>query len=438
VALIYPFKVPEFVCLLPSALIAVASLRDKKRIARAACVLAGSVGITVAIMLAVNFSVFGRFRTNYELLQQSIGVLGYPMPWKVYLLFVSGGPVFRESYQMLLSHAPWLLLALPGVVELLRRCGSASWGVLLGIALCFGIYVNYNELNQGNLYRYFLIHYFTWALPLLALITFVGLREAWKTRIGRWSLWSIPFFLALVCFVTLREKTFASFSPDDARLITIPEKGARSIDWVLLRGASSLPAKITTAGREWQYAADFMCTARADGFVILPSKRVAGKAFEITPQNPQEIQRVELGELVWTIRWSPKWLLYQWTRRFTRIRVSILGQVAGTDMTGLSGNPDGVPDEVMTIELPEWVAGQIKDWQIELANNRGHWFTSPTVQGDLPIKTRYPAGDRGSSKTHSLQLCFPNNGNFDAAVVGYVRGFDSLGQLVIESPIARP
>lgn len=436
-ALIYPFKMPEFVCFLPCVLIAVASLPDKKRTVRAVCVLAGAVGITVAIMLAVNFSVFGRFRTNYELIQQNIGVLGYPMLWKVYLLFISGGPVFRESHQMLLSHAPWLLLVLPGVVYLLRRYGSKAWGIILSIALCFGIYVNYNELNQSNLYRYYLIHYFTWALPLLALITFVGLREAWKTRLGRWSLCSIPLLLSLVCFVTLREKTVASFPSNAASVIKIPEKADRPIDWVFLRGASSLPARITTNGREWQYAADFMCKGRADGFAILPSKRVAGRAFEITPQNPQEIQSVELGELVWTVRWSPKWLLYQWTRRFTRIRVSILGKVAGIDVAGPSGLPDGVSDEVVSIELPGWVASQIKDWQIELEDNRGHWFTSPTVQGDLLITTNCPPERQDAGGSGIIRLCFPDNGNFDAARVIYVRGVDSLGQLVIESATAR-
>jgi hypothetical protein len=435
-ALIYPFKMPEFVCLLPSVLIAVASLPDKKRIVRAVCVFTGAVGITVAIMLAVNFSVFGRFRTNYELAQQAIGVLGYPMLWKSYWLFVSGGPVFRESHQMLLSHAPWLLLVLPGVVYLLKRYGSETWGIILSVGLCFGIYVNYNELNQSNLYRYYLVHYFTWALPLLALITFVGLREAWKTPLGRWSFCSIPLLLSVVCFVTLREKTISSFPPNAATVIKIPERGDRPIDWVFLRGASSLP-RMTTDGREWQYASDFMSKGRGDGVAILPAKHVAGRAFEITPQNPQEIQSVEWGELVWTIRWSPKWLLYQWTRRFTRMQVSALGKVAGVDTTGLSGIPDGLPDEVISIELPKWTANQIKEWQIELPNNRGHWFTSPTLQGDLPIQTNYPPELQNERGIRAIQLCFPDNGNFESPGVIYIRGFDPLGQLVIESSIAR-
>lgn len=437
-ALMYPFKMPEFVCLFPCVLIAVASLRDKTRVVRASCVLAIAVGVAVVVMLSVNFSVFGSFRTRYELIQQGIGVLGYPMLWKVYFLFVSGGPVFRESHQMLLSHAPWLLLLLPGLIYLLWRHKSEAWGIILSIALCFGIYVNYNELNSGNLYRYYLIHYFTWALPLLALITFVGIREAWRRRGLRWSFCSIPFLLALVCFITLREKTIASFSSDDASVINIPEKADRSIDWVLLRGASSFPARITTNGRDWQYAADFMTKVRPDGVAILPSKRVAGRAFEITPQNPREIQRIEFGELVWTIRWSPKWLLYQWTRRFTRMRVSVLGKVAGIDLAGLSGFPDGAPDEVISVELPGWVASHIKDWQIELEDNRGHWFTSPTVQGDLLIKTSNPPNVQGARDTGAIRLCFPDNGNFDTASVVHIRGFDAQGQLVIESAIARP
>jgi hypothetical protein len=381
--------------------------------------------------------VFGRFRTEYEIIHQGIGVLGYPMLWKIYLLFVSGGPVFRESDQMLFSHAPWLLLVLPGIIYLLQRYGVKAWGILLSIALCFGIYVNYNDLSPGNLYRYYLIHYFVWTLPLLALITYVGLREAWKTRLGRWSLCSIPFFLALICFVTLREKTIASFSSNGASLITIPAEGERSIDWILLRGANELPIRISTSGREWRYATDFNRRSRTDGIAILPSKRVAGRAFEITPQNPHDIQRVEFGELVWTVRWSPKWLLYQWTRRFTRIRVSVLGKVAGTDLAGLSGLPDGEPDEVISIELPRWVANQVKDWRIDLDNNRGHWFTSPTVQRDLLIKTSHPSDVQDGRGPAIIQLCFPDNGNFDTALSVHIRGTDSLGQLVIESVVVK-
>lgn len=433
-ALIYPFKMPEFICFLPSVLIAVASLQDRKRVIRASCVLAAAVGVVVAVMLCVNFSVFGRFRTQYELIQQAIGVLGYPMLWKVYLLFISGGPVFRESYQMLLSHAPWLLLALPGFVYLLQRHGTQAWGIILSFALCFGMYLNYNELNPANLYRYLLIHYFVWTLPLLALITYIGIREAWRTPLGRWSLCSVPVLLAFVCFVTLHEKTIASFPSNEAHLITIPAEGERSIDWVLLRGAKAAPTRISASGHEWQYATDFVPRVRTDGVAILPSRRVAGKAFEITPQNPHDIQRVDIGELVWTVRWSPKWLLYQWTRRFTRIRVSILGKVAGVDLAGPSGLPDGAADEVISIELPGWVANQIKDWKIELADNRGHWFTSPTVQGDLLIKTNYPPNPQGG---RIIRLCFPDNGNFDTAAVVHLRGVDSLGQLVIESAIVR-
>jgi hypothetical protein len=436
-ALIYPFKIPEFVCFLPSVLIAVASLQNRKRVVRAICLFATVVSMTIAVMLCINFSVFGGFRTPYEVNQQAIGVLGYPMLWKLYFLFVSGGPVYRESSQMLLSHAPWLLLVLPGIVCLLQRYGSKAWGVIFGIALCFGIYLSYNDLGPGNLYRNLLIHYFVWTLPLLALITFLGIREAWRTRLGRWSLCSIPFLLALVCFIMLREKTIAGVLPNDAHPIPIPEEGDRSIDWILLHGAKKVPTKIVTNGQEWNYAVDFQYAWRTDGVAILPSKRVAGRGCEITPENPRDIQRVDYGELIWTVRWSPKWLLYQWTRRFTRMRVSVLGKVAGTDLTGLGGLPDGEPDEVISLELPGWVASQIKDWRIELDDNRGHWFTSPTVQGYLLIKTSHPSGVQGANGSGIIRLCFPDNGNFPTAPVVYIRGTDALGQVVIESIVER-
>jgi hypothetical protein len=436
-AVIYPFKVPEFVCLLPSVLVAIASLGDRKRVLRAGLILALAVTVIVTIMLTVNFSVFGQFRTKYELIQQGIGVMGYPPLWKIYLLLVSGGPVFRENQQMLLSHAPWLLLTLPGAVRLFQRYRFMALGTILGIALCFATYLNYNDLFPTNFYRFSLIHYFVWTLPLLALITYVGIREAWKTRLGRWSLCSIPLLLALICSVTLREKTVGTIPTDNAHLITIPARGDRPIDWIVLHGARGLPTRMATDGREWQYATDFQSAQRNDGVGLLPSKRVTGRASEITPRDPEEIRWVEFGELVWTWRWSPKWLLYQWTRRFAPIRASLLGKVAGIDVAGPGWMPDGRPDEVIRVEVPMWVTKQIKDWQIELEDNRGHWFTSRTAQRDLPIVINYlPAGD-GARGTSIMQLCFMDNGNFETAVAVSVRGLDPLGQVVIESTAIR-
>ena len=92
---------------------------------------------------------------------------------------------------------------------------------------------------------------------------------------------------------------------------------------------------------------------------------------------------------------------------------------------------------MVTLELPRWVASQVKDWKIELADNRGNWFTSPTVRGDLPIAIAQPSDLQVAASAQTIQLRFADNGNFDTATAGSIRGFDRLGQLVIESPLAR-
>ena len=119
------------------------------------------------------------------------------------------------------------------------------------------------------------------------------------------------------------------------------------------------------------------------------------------------------------------------------MQVSVLGKVADTDLTGLGGVPDGEPDEVISIELPRWVVSQVKDWRIELDSNRGHWFTSPTVQRDLLIKTSYPPDVQGARGPAFIRLCFADNGNFYTASVVHLSGTDSMGQVVIESVVTR-
>ena len=82
---------------------------------------------------------------------------------------VDGNPLFRERDSALLQHFPWLLLLIPGVIHLLRRYKFNSLGILLAIALSYGLYFEYNDLAPDNIFRYHLIHYLFWTLPLLAL-----------------------------------------------------------------------------------------------------------------------------------------------------------------------------------------------------------------------------------------------------------------------------
>ena len=433
---IYLCKLPEFLCLAPCLLIAIFSLRDRWQIVRVASISALIIGACIVAVLFLNLAVFGHLRTPYEQSQSQIGVLGYSPLWKFYFLFVSGAPIFREMDGMLLSHLPWLFCAVPGFIYVIQRHGRRAAGLVLSIGLCFAVYLNYNDLGSGNLYRYLLIHYFAWCFPLLGLITYVGLKRAWATRLGRWSFCSIPFLVALVCFVTLREKSVDSFVPGNTGAIALPAATERGFDWVLFHGVNSGLSNVASSERTLG-PGDFFGVPRPDGWTLLLSNRASVKPLEITAKVPAEVSRVEFGKLVWTFRWSPKWFLYEWARHFVRPHVSVLGRVAGVDLAGPVGVPDGASDEVIQIELPGWVVRQISGWRIELNDGLGNWVSFPNAQGLWPIIADAPADLQPANGNRLVRLCFPDNGNVDTAPGITIRGLDAKNQVVIESIVRR-
>jgi hypothetical protein len=89
----------------------------------------------------------------------------------------------------LLLRYPWLFLALPGAISWVVKDGWAAVAVLGAIGLSWMLYINYNDFLPSDIYRFTLIHYLTWAFPLLALMaaaSLLGWRNRW-TRAG-WGL----------------------------------------------------------------------------------------------------------------------------------------------------------------------------------------------------------------------------------------------------------
>ena len=110
-----------------------------------------------------------------------------PIGSEVFFTIGRATPLFQEPNSALLQHFPWLLLVIPGVIHLFHRYKINGLGILLPIALTYGLYFEYNDFAPDNIFRFHLFHYLFWTFPLLALITYVGLKEAWKYRVGRWS-----------------------------------------------------------------------------------------------------------------------------------------------------------------------------------------------------------------------------------------------------------
>jgi hypothetical protein len=105
--------------------------------------------------------------------------------YKLYWLFVDGGPLFRETDPALLWRYPWLAFAIAGAAFWVKRERWAGVAGLAALGLNWLLYVNYNDLLPSDIYRFTLIHYLAWGFPLLFLLVAAACRHGWGTRWGR-------------------------------------------------------------------------------------------------------------------------------------------------------------------------------------------------------------------------------------------------------------
>jgi hypothetical protein len=172
----------------------------------------------------------------------------------------------------LLLHFPWLILLPPGIVYFVRKSRSGAFAIFACITATYLLYFAYNDFWPGNIFRYHLIHYLFWTFPLLALLTYVGFREGWKDRIGRWSFVLIlPLFLC-VYFVTLKEDTRGEIFQADATPLRIPGGGESRLDWILIKGAGPTDDPFAS-DLGLPALQDFLRIGREDGRLLPLAKR---------------------------------------------------------------------------------------------------------------------------------------------------------------------
>jgi hypothetical protein len=183
-------------------LLAVAVLRLPGWRARLQGALAGGAVVGAAVLLLgwFNRSVFGTWRSPYEVeAWRHVGFFSYPVGWKFLWLFVDGRPFFGEKAPALLFRYPWLYLAIPGAVFWVRRAGWAALAAVAAVALNWFLYLNYNDLLPSDIYRFTLIHYLVWAFPLLAALGVGACLHGWRdpwTRAG----FAVGAAALLLCF----------------------------------------------------------------------------------------------------------------------------------------------------------------------------------------------------------------------------------------------
>jgi len=247
--------------------------------------------------------VFGTRDTPYERMTwQAIGFGAYPVLHKLYGLFVDGRAFFGETDTALLFRYPWLLLAIPGAALWVRRQGGAAVAALATLALNWSLYVSYNDFLPSALFRFSLIHYLTWAFPVLFGLAVVALGQAWRERGGRIALGVAAGLAVLATGVSLEPRTL----PVDTaagRVVTLP--ATRPL-WVHFPGEDLTEVRqLRLDGRPLAEARDYQIPYVPSDLRLLLSARAQGRTLAALPEAGI-MATPAAGDFVWRWRWAPE------------------------------------------------------------------------------------------------------------------------------------
>ena len=423
IGLSYLCRPADAICLLPMLAAAIVIQKTRRDRITAAALSAGVISIFVAAVVALNYSVFGSFWSAYDKVLRGIGVGSYPLAWKLHLLFLDGSPVFHETEPMLVNHYPWLLCCLPGIIIFVGRFGIGGLGLLTTIGATFILYLEYNDFWPSNVFRYQLVHYLVWALPLLALIAYAGLRDCWKLRVTRWSLLSIPAFLFVASGSNLVENRLPSIEVGSTRQSQIADTTAGRPDWVLFAGASKAPQMVSN-GRPLILKRDFVDIPRADGFAVLFAPHVVMPVS--LALDDSETSRIDCGQLKWRWHIDLIRIFAPFFRYFVPVKVVVVGKAGEFDEVGPDGAPDGKPDEVIDVYLPQFMANQIKIWDIQTADGHAHWISAPNSQGWWPIKAM-------PRQSECVRLFLPETGQMRPGLLFAVEARTAVGAVCLRA-----
>ena len=264
----------------------------------------------------------------------------------------------------------------------------------------------------------------------------MGLKEAWRYLLGRWSFCSVPVLLFCTSFITLREKvTKGILQPTslESQLTLDPDP---HIDWVEFRECRTVPV-LSVGGKTLAEPRDFLSLPRSGGTVVWLSSNTRLQVIEVTPKNAADIRSMRLGELRWRFQWLPDWAVPTLIENFMPPAAMPLGKSANIDWAGPLGVPDGQPDEVIRVTLRRWVLRRIATWEIETEDRHRHWISTANWQGWWLIKPEVSNSPEIDERDAVVRLCFPDFGDFEKTPAFTLRALDREGRTIFERTVRK-
>ena len=432
--LIYLCRPGDALCLgllLAWAILRLPSWRDRIQTGLACGLILGVFFLSVQ---AINLALFHTRVTPYEKAVASIGFGSYPILQKLYWLVVDSRPLFSEPDSALVSHFPWLLLIIPGTIYLLFRRFAESVGILISIGATYAIYFEFNDLWSGNMFLYHVVHYFVWTFPLLALIAYLAVRDAWRTKPGLFGFGIAGLVGLALCFLSIAPTGTVKLSNAVPPAGKLRASDGKVIDWILFTGPQQVP-KLYSAGRKLDPMLDYVVPPHPRGLFTFIAQHARREVIEYDASETGPPQEIEFGRLSWKFE-SVAHKLRPLLRKHAEAspRLISIGKVPTIDVTGPAGGPDGVADEVIELELPKTTLGRITVWDLQSPDGSAHWTSAPNPHHWWLIKAVSSAGKLGDEQA-CVRLCLPDFGQLEAARSLMLRGVDDSGAVYLDVPI---
>lgn len=133
-------------------------------------------GLLVAVPYGLlHWHIYGLEPSPYMALSTSLGFTLHDFGWKAYVVLADPRAWFGDG-RGLLWRAPWAALALPGLAVAWAHGRAAALLAVL-IVVHTVLYLSYVDMLPTGLWRFFNAHYWQWAMPGLALLAFLLVRD---------------------------------------------------------------------------------------------------------------------------------------------------------------------------------------------------------------------------------------------------------------------
>lgn len=267
------------------------------------------VAAAIGLVGLINLRVFGSWSSPYD--RQSwevVGFMAFPFAQKAYWALVDGRAFFGESDAALLFRYPWLFLVPAGAVAWCRRSGAAALAALAALAGNWGLYLAYNDFVPSAIWRFGLIHYVSWSIPVLFLLAAAAVVAASRNRISGAGLAAGGLLLVAALGLQLEEKPLAA-AVAPGRMDPLPAERPLAVSFPGVPVTRAGAVRID--GRGLQESRDYHLPYVPSDLRLLLSARAGGGVLELGPDGGTG-PTPQVSTLEWTWRWTPARVWTAW------------------------------------------------------------------------------------------------------------------------------